>query len=218
MYLMELNPAVAKIRSADPPRIAIRAFKRERQLEVWGAKSEAGPYEMLGSYRIAAISGGLGPKLRAGDLQAPEGFYRIDRFNPHSRFHLSLGINYPNAADRKRRNQGDLGKDIFIHGGRKSAGCLAMTDAVIEIIYRQGTHARNAGQRHIPVTIFPCRLDAQRWKSLRQEFTNRPDLIRFWSTLRPGYLSFEKTHQWPSPHLNSAGDYVWPALGRTQPF
>ena len=192
------------------PRIAFRAFKAERQLEIWGAANERGPFRLLATYPIAAISGTLGPKRREGDMQAPEGFYRIDRFNPHSQFHLSLGLNYPNSSDRLRAGKDPLGRDIFIHGNQVSAGCLAMTDPVIDTIYGLALNARNHGQRAIPVSIFPCRMTDENWSALQTQYASQPDLIRFWSTLRPAYTAFEGTHMWPRPHVNARGDYAWP--------
>jgi len=194
------------------PVIAFRAFKAERELEIWGARSARGPYTKIATYRIAAMSGSLGPKLREGDLQVPEGFYRIDRFNPHSRFHLSLGLNYPNSSDRKRGQAGNLGEDIFIHGNHVSAGCMAMTDPIIEPIFKLALAAKSRGEKNIPVSVFPCRLTDSNWRKLNQEYATRPDLLAFWSSLRPGYLSFEQTRLWPRPHVDARGMYVWPDL------
>jgi murein L,D-transpeptidase YafK len=194
------------------PRIAFRAFKAERQLEIWGATNDRGPFRLLAAYPIAAVSGTLGPKRREGDMQAPEGFYRIDRFNPHSLFHLSLGLNYPNSSDRRLSDPAHPGEDIFIHGNHVSAGCLAMTDPVIDKIYALALNARNHGQRAIPVSIFPCRLTDSNWAILQAQYARRQDLVRFWSTLRPGYTAFERTHIWPRPHVDSHGNYVWPRV------
>jgi len=102
---------------AYPPReIFLRAFKKEKTLELWARSDQAKGFTLITSYAICAASGSLGPKRRSGDRQVPEGFYTIDRFNPHSGFHLSLRIDYPNAADRILGRQGSLGSDIFIHG------------------------------------------------------------------------------------------------------
>jgi murein L,D-transpeptidase YafK len=196
------------------PRIGIRVFKTEQVMEVWGADRDSGPFRLLATYPIAAMSGGLGPKRLEGDMQAPEGFYFINRFNPQSQFHLSLGINYPNSSDRKLGSTGHWGKDIFIHGNHVSAGCLAMTDPVIDVIYRLASHARDDGQRAIPVSIFPCRLTSANWNALNRQYANRPDLVRFWSTLRPAYTSFEQSHLWPRPHVDSGGYYCWPERRR----
>ena len=143
-------------------------------------------------------------------MQVPEGFYFVNRFNPNSRFHLSLGLNYPNSSDRKLGDPVRPGNDIFIHGNRVSAGCLAMTDPVIEVIYGLASHAREMGQRAIPVSIFPCRMNPANWARLQSQYASRPDLIRFWKTLIPGYETFEKTHYWVGPNVNRNGAYIWP--------
>ncbi|HZH97477.1 MAG TPA: hypothetical protein VEX38_00780, partial [Fimbriimonadaceae bacterium] len=94
-----------------PPKLFIRAFKQERELEIWGAESER--FHFLQTYPIVGVSGGPGPKRREGDRQIPEGVYHIDRFNPNSRFHLSLGLSYPNKADRLLGDPERPGSDIF---------------------------------------------------------------------------------------------------------
>ena len=192
------------------PRIGIRAFKSEHQMEIWGATNDRGPFQLIATYTIAAISGGLGPKRQEGDAQAPEGFYYINRFNPKSQFHLSLGLNYPNSSDKKLGVAQHLVKDIFIHGNHVSAGCLAMTDPIIDIIYGLALLARDAGQKAIPVSIFPCRMNSENWKSLKTQYASRPDLLSFWSTVRPGYDSFDHSHYWPRPHVSQNGAYYWP--------
>lgn len=194
------------------PRIGIRIYKSEMRLEVWGAPNDSGPYKLLAAYRVAALSGRLGPKRREGDLQGPEGFYYIDRFNPHSQFHLSLGLNYPNSSDRIAGAGHRLGGDVFIHGNQVSAGCFAMTDPVIDVIYALAIHARASGQRHIPVSIFPCRMTPANWVSLTRQYASNPSLVKFWATLLPAYRSFERSHMWPRPHVDVHGAYTWPEL------
>jgi murein L,D-transpeptidase YafK len=178
-------------------RIYVRAFKRERQLELWGAPSGPEPFRLIHTYDIAAMSGKLGPKRRQGDLQVPEGFYHIDRFNPKSRFHLSLGINYPNASDRKLSDKERPGGDIFIHGNAVSIGCMAMTDPKIEEIYILALGARDAGQSKIPVHIFPYRMK------------DKPtgELASFWSDLKPVYDHFEKHRMVPNVKVDAKGRY-----------
>jgi murein L,D-transpeptidase YafK len=90
------------------------------------------------SYPIQAASGTLGPKLRQGDYQVPEGLYNVESFNPNSRFHLALRVGYPNREDRRRAvvdGRTTLGGDIMIHGGDASIGCLAMGDPAIEELF-----------------------------------------------------------------------------------
>ena len=112
-----------------PPQLALLAFKRERRLEIWGRQN--GPWVPIDAIPVLAASGFPGPKLREGDGQVPEGFYRIVAFNPNSRYHLSLMLDYPNADDLiegERDGRTDLGGEIFVHGGARSIGCLAVGD------------------------------------------------------------------------------------------
>lgn len=186
--------------SYPPPSVYFRAFKRERILEVW-VGSPSGRMKNFRTYSIRAASGDLGPKLREGDYQVPEGFYSINRFNPRSNFLLSLGLDYPNRRDRLRREP-KPGGDIFIHGNEVSIGCLAMGDDAIREIYLM---ARDAPQRSIPVHVFPCRMDNVGWQTLQSE--GSPELRRYWATLRPGYLQFERTRRVPKVAVRD-GEYA----------
>lgn len=106
-------------------------------MEVW-AGGEAGPLVRLNTYAILAASGGPGPKLREGDGQVPEGVYRVVVLNPMSRYHLSMGLDYPNVFDRERGAEDgreSLGSEIYIHGGETSVGCLAIGDGAIEELF-----------------------------------------------------------------------------------
>lgn len=119
-----------------PQGLALLAFKQEKRLELWVL--EQNRWQYLHSYPILAASGRLGPKLKEGDRQVPEGIYQIVLLNPHSLFHLSLKLNYPNEFDlnhARREGRDGLGGDIFIHGNAISTGCLAMGNKVIEEIY-----------------------------------------------------------------------------------
>jgi len=187
--------------------IYLRAFKREHELEVWGAK-EDGHYVLVKTYAICSLGGsGLGPKLRRGDEQVPEGFYHVVAFNPSSDYHLSLRLDYPNAADLARAGSTDLGGDIYLHGGCKSAGCLPLTDAGIEQVYWLTVQARAAGEQSIPVDIFPARLDAARWVQLTQVFAGNRDLLGFWADLKQGYDTFERSHRPPDVMIGRDGRY-----------
>jgi murein L,D-transpeptidase YafK len=127
-----------------PAQLYLRAFKHEAELELWAGDKSA-DLKKLRTYKVCAASGVLGPKRQRGDLQVPEGFYRLDRFNPTSNFYLSLGIDYPNAADRKRSAGLDPGGDIFIHGDCVTIGCLPIEDDIREL-YVIALDARNAGR------------------------------------------------------------------------
>jgi murein L,D-transpeptidase YafK len=119
-----------------PRRLTLVGLKAERLLEVWGEDGAA--WRQLRTYRILAASGGPGPKRREGDLQVPEGLYRLTNFNPNSSYHLSVRVDYPNTDDRaaaRLENRRDLGGDIYIHGRTVSIGCLAIGDEAIEELY-----------------------------------------------------------------------------------
>jgi len=136
------------------------------------------------------MSGSLGPKRREGDLQVPEGVYNIDRFNPQSRFHLSLGLNYPNEVDLALGDPLSPGADIFIHGGCQSKGCVALTNMDIEEIYNIVLQVRKLGQGNIRVDLFPFRFGSD-WESSEQ-----PDMARhvgFWKQLAAIHDDFAKT-------------------------
>lgn len=135
------------------PRLALVALKGERVLELWGRSGESA-WRLVRTYPILAASGGPGPKLREGDLQVPEGVYRVEGLNPNSRFYLSIKVDYPSGEDKAlagsdgRKN---LGGDIFIHGSAVSIGCLALGDAAIEEVFVTAAKAK----RPIPVLIAP---------------------------------------------------------------
>jgi len=120
-----------------PQTVVLVGLKWERRLELY-AGNNPDDLKFIRYYDVLAASGDLGPKLREGDRQVPEGVYRLTRLNPNSAFHLSLKIDYPNSFDRMMgnvENRPNLGGAIFIHGGSESAGCLAMSDPVVEEIF-----------------------------------------------------------------------------------
>ena len=88
----------------------------------------------LRNYPICRWSGELGPKIKLGDRQAPEGFYTITPglMNPNSNHYLAINTGFPNAYDTAN---GRTGSYLMIHGGCSSAGCYAMTDEQIGEIY-----------------------------------------------------------------------------------
>jgi murein L,D-transpeptidase YafK len=193
----------------------IRAFKKEQQLEVWVKEKSKPQYVLLKQYEFCETSGVLGPKRRQGDEQIPEGFYFIDRFNPNSLYHLSLGIDYPNVADKLREKAKpgiSLGGDIFIHGDCVTIGCIPLTDDKMKEVYVLAVEARAAGQQQIPVHIFPSRLGEAGIQSLRKEFASREDLLVFWANLKPGYDLFESKRQLPRVSVSPQGAYFFSAI------
>lgn len=119
-----------------PDNLTLIGLKSERRLEVW-TRTGSTPH-FLHAFDVLDASGLPGPKRRRGDHQVPEGIYQVDAFNPNSRFHLSMRINYPNRFDRAMGHQDgrvDLGDNIFIHGADYSEGCLAIGDPAIEALF-----------------------------------------------------------------------------------
>ena len=135
--------------------VFLRIFKLESELEIWIEKD--GRYRLFATYPICLWSGRLGPKLAEGDRQAPEGFYAVtkDELNPNSRWHRSFSLGFPNAFDRA---QGRTGSFIMVHGGCQSIGCFAMTNDVVDEIWRLVTAALDAGQPAFNVQVFPFRM------------------------------------------------------------
>ncbi len=179
-----------------PARIYLRAFKREGELELWaGKRGEA--LQLLKVYPVCARSGELGPKRQRGDLQVPEGFYALDRYNAWSNFLLSLGMDYPNALDRKLKSARDPGGDIFIHGDCVTIGCLPLEDGPIQELFLIALDARRAGQKRVPVHVFPTRMDDAGMAFLVAMARAGSPHLKFWQELRPAYQAFEQTHRVP---------------------
>lgn len=145
---------ISKGISYPPKDLALLAFKKEQQVQLW-AKDEQHGWRMIHEYPLTAFSGRLGPKLREYDRQIPEGIYRLTSFNPFSSMHLSMMINYPNSFDRlqaSKEGRTNLGNNIFLHGKSFSVGCLAVGDKAIDelflLVYR-------VGLVHVKVIISP---------------------------------------------------------------
>ncbi|MDF3129208.1 hypothetical protein P0Y35_08380 [Kiritimatiellaeota bacterium B1221] len=158
----ELTSVLAELESRSVSDYAVETFdhltllglKAERQLEVYGVK-QGGPPELLVSFPFTGFSGRLGPKLREGDLQIPEGIYTVEYLNPNSRYHLSFKLNYPNEFDRemgKRDGRENLGFDIFIHGKSGTVGCIPIGDDAIEELFLM---VAKIGIENVSVIIAP---------------------------------------------------------------
>jgi murein L,D-transpeptidase YafK len=154
-------------------------------------------------------SGTMGPKRMEGDYQVPEGFYHINEFNPNSNYHLSLGINYPNASDRILSNTDRPGGSIYIHGNCVSTGCIAISDEPIEELYVLASAARNQGQEFIPVHIFPVRYTNNiSVEYLNNTIKDKAYLQRFNKNIREVFDFFEANRELPVIMVNRKGDYV----------
>ncbi|MGQ0815974.1 MAG: L,D-transpeptidase family protein [Gemmatimonadota bacterium] len=190
--------------------IFLRGFKRDHTLELWVRPEGQDTFVLLKTYDICALGEKPGPKRKQGDLQTPEGFYHINNFNPQSDYHLSLGVNYPNESDRILHDAGTpLGGDIFIHGGCKTAGCMALTDENIKEVYVIAMEARDRGQERIPAHIFPARLTDDGLKQLVRVFEKEPELVSFWANLKTGYDFFENNKKLPVITVNKRGRYLF---------
>jgi murein L,D-transpeptidase YafK len=171
-----------RVRLASP--IVIRVFKTESELEVW--KELDGSYILFATYPICHWSGSVGPKLRDGDKQAPEGFYAVNRaLSRHvGRWPKSLNLGFPNLLDQ---SEARTGNNILIHGGCSSVGCFAMTNPVMDEIHNLTEAAIEGGQEYVPVHVFPFRMTDANMKAKADS-----PWLHFWSNLKEGYDLFEQ--------------------------
>ena len=189
--------------------ILLVAFKDVARLDLYCREQREDVFRLIHSFPVCAASGDLGPKRKEGDLQVPEGYYFINRFNPVSNFYLSLGLNYPNASDKLKSTHPRLGGDIFIHGSCVTLGCLPMTDDLIKEIYLYAIHAKNNGQERIPVYIFPFEMTDQNMMKYRNKFVSDAKLLKFWDNLKPGYDAFMQKKKELKFGLTTNGDYSY---------
>jgi murein L,D-transpeptidase YafK len=170
--------------------ILMRVFKEESELEVW-KPDDSGRFALSRTYPICRWSGELGPKIKTGDRQAPEGFYTIapGLMNPNSSQYLAINTGFPNAYDRAN---GRTGSFLMIHGGCTSAGCYAMTDEQMAEIYALAREAFFGGQTSFQLQAYPFRMTALNMARHR----NSPHMT-FWQMLKEGHDHFEVTHLVP---------------------
>jgi murein L,D-transpeptidase YafK len=179
----------AKNMAAESP-ILVRLFKEEAELEVW-KEDKTGKFALLRTYPICRWSGDLGPKIKQGDRQAPEGFYTITPglMNPNSNYYLAINTGFPNAYDRANGRTGDF---LMIHGDCSSRGCYAMTDEQIAEIYSLARESFFGGQKSFQIQAFPFRMTPLNMARHR----NAPHMA-FWKMIKEGYDSFEITRREP---------------------
>jgi len=193
-HLSPIPPATMSLMASkgmsksDP--IVIRSFKKESEMEIWKRGSD-GKYALLKTYPICRWSGQLGPKIREGDRQAPEGFYSVTpaQMNPNSSFYLSFDTGYPNAYDRAH---GRTGSHLMVHGSCSSRGCFAMTDEAIAEVYAIAREAFAGGQRTFQFQSYPFRMTPKNLAQHRLD-PNMP----FWKNLKEGYDYFEVMREEP---------------------
>jgi len=203
--------------------ILVRVFKEEAELEVW-KQDITGHFELLKTFPICRWSGDLGPKLREGDRQTPEGFYTItpELMNPNSHYYAAINTGFPNGFDKANNRDGSF---LMIHGNCSSSGCYAMTDEQMGEIFAL---ARDAllGRPSFQVQAYPFRLTPA---NLVRHRTN-PSLD-FWQMLKIGNDHFEATHLEPKvdvcnrlyvfdaqPHPRSPNPLVFNPAGKCPAF
>ncbi len=188
----------------------LRSFKYDKQIEVWVKDDLSEPYKLFKIYKVRMQSGRMGPKRMEGDYQVPEGFYHINEFNPNSNYHLSLGLNYPNASDKILSDSLRPGSAIYIHGDCVSIGCIPVTDIYIEEIYLLASKAKSAGQEFIPVHVFPIRYNVKKSLDyLTGVCKTNPSLTTFSLKLKEVFDFFEEKKQLPVILVNQKGEYVF---------
>ena len=170
--------------------ILVRIFKEESEFEVW-KEDKNGRFALLHTYPICRWSGELGPKIKQGDRQAPEGFYTIapGLMNPNSNYYLAINTGFPNAYDRAN---GRTGAFVMIHGDCSSAGCYAMTDEQVGEIYALARESFFGGQKSFQIQAYPFKMTPLNMARHR----NSPDMA-FWKMLKEGYDHFEVTRLQP---------------------
>lgn len=180
--------------------IFIRIFKAPSVLEVWIKNGDQ--FKLFNAYTICTYSGKLGPKTKQGDHQAPEGFYNVHprSLNPHSKYHLSFNLGYPNHHDQIN---GYTGNALMVHGKCASIGCYAMGDANIEEIYALIVAAFKHGQTSIHVNIFPFELEQETLNEFKDN-----EWFNFWSDLKKGYDYFNKHKNPPTITVKNKRYYL----------
>jgi murein L,D-transpeptidase YafK len=170
--------------------ILVRLFKEESELEVW-KQDNTGHFALLKTYPICRWSGELGPKIKLGDRQAPEGFYTITpgQMNPNSNYYLAINTGFPNAFDRAN---GRTGEFLMIHGDCSSAGCYAMTDEQIAEIYALARESFFGGQKAFQIQAYPFRMTPLNMAKHRDS-----PHVAFWKMIKEGNDHFEVTHLEP---------------------
>ena len=198
-YRDKAEEAYAKLRAQGVDHfncdILLRAFKFEEDLEVWAKNKEDSTYKLITTYKFCENVGQLGPKRKEGDMQIPEGFYQISKFNATSAYFLSLKVNYPNTSDSFLADRFTPGGMIFIHGGCSTVGCIPITDEWIKELYVFCLEASGHDQYDIPVHMFPARLTEENMELLAKQFGSW--LVSFWKQLQKGYDIFEKSRELP---------------------
>ncbi len=198
--------------SYPPKYVYWRAFKTEKELELWASDDPYKPHKLIHTYEVCRLSGVLGFKAKEGDEQIPEGIYYIDRYNPFSNYFLSFRLSYPNGVDSFWGDRHRLGGQIYIHGECATIGCLPMTDSIIQEIYWTSVQAQSYQGfiARIPVHVFPFRPENKKealkidgWSGAYKQFEKR------WANLFFAYHHFERKHFPAKGYHNKKGYYAF---------
>lgn len=170
--------------------VYLRLTKQPAELTAY-VRGADGAFKAFRTWPVCSVSGSLGPKIREGDGQAPEGFYKVKpaQMNPASSYHLAFNLGYPNAFDRAN---GRTGSFLMVHGSCVSIGCFAMTDPAIEEIWTLMQAAYEGGQSSVDVHVFPFAMTED---NLDAQWGN--EHLAFWTSLAPAWIQFEETARVP---------------------
>jgi murein L,D-transpeptidase YafK len=171
--------------------MVIRVYKQSSELEVW-KRTRTGQFALFKTYEICKWSGDLGPKIREGDYQSPEGFYDVTpaHLNPKSAYWLSFNVGFPNKFDQA---WGRTGTNLMVHGDCKSVGCFAMTDEGIKEIYALARETFRGGNRSFQIQLLPFRMTEA---NMAQQSASPH--YAFWQNLKQGTDLFDANRMPPA--------------------
>ena len=179
----------------------LRVFKQEREVEVWVQPEDQQTFVLFRIFPICFYSGKLGPKVKEGDMQSPEGFYFVGpaQMRAKSQYHRAIDFAFPNDYDAA---QGYTGTELLIHGNCVSSGCYAMTDPFVEQLYELGSATAATAAQGFWIHAFPFHMTAEALAGQQDS-----PWLGFWQQLKAGYDAFE-TSRIP-PHIRvDGGRYV----------
>ncbi len=167
--------------------IFLRVFKETSELEVWMQRDSDKTFVLLDTYPICHWTGTIGPKIKEGDRQSPEGFYTVrwQQTRLVGRWQKAFNLGFPNHYDQIN---GRTGSHILVHGGCSSVGCYAMTEQVQDEIFALASAAIAKGQHRFHVHAFPFRMTDENLERYKYHLWND-----FWRDLKAGYDAFERT-------------------------
>jgi murein L,D-transpeptidase YafK len=184
--------------------VMIKVYKYEQKVKIYVKKKAEARWREYKSYPFNCTSGELGPKRAQGDYQIPEGYYHIMHFNPYSNFFLSLGVSYPNKADKLNSDAHDKGGAIYMHGGCATIGCIPIEDGPIKEVYIMSVLGKDNGQSRVPIHIFPFEYSDAKMSTAIKNF---PEHQLFWENIYEIEKRFDSTNIVPSVGINNDGYY-----------